>query len=253
MTVLHLDDCPVLEQEHYYCVRRIAWHDSIRKRAYQVLRAETFVKRLGWNIPLTPDGREYDRYDQRTDEAIHIHGVYGRSSRETEYLLGGVRIFHLHSWDDSMVVNEFYDAGMIPGDVLQHLKDHYHPTEYLELTRLCLQHGRWYVPSELQDTAFAGFRCDVARDLIYASAYMQAEQTNRRSALALVDAGYLRVMKRSHFIFRQLYAQHIEKRQGYALMIIDLAATIRALRRAGANERAGRMMVLCQNKAWVND
>lgn len=165
-----------------------------------------------------------------------------------ECLLGGVRIFQLRNWDDSMVVNEFHDAGMIPGRVLQLLEDRYDCCELLELTRFCVQRGRWYIPLHVRDKSFPGFHCAVAHDTTYASVYSFAEKTKRWSALALVDAGYLRVMKRSHFVFEEVYSQQRDAHQGYALTVIDLPATIRSIREAGESERAERMMTLCRSR-----
>ncbi|QBD77015.1 hypothetical protein EPA93_13775 [Ktedonosporobacter rubrisoli] len=247
--MLYLDIYDAREQGHRYCIRRIDWHDVSKQQEYQRLRAEIFVKRLGWTLLVDPEGCESDRYDQIDDETINIYGVYGIDHREREHLLAGVRIFQLRCWNDSMVVNEFAEAGMIPDPILTYLKDHYNCDDLLELTRLCVQRGRWYCPSALQDSSFS---CAVARDLIYALAYAQAEQTHQRYTIGIVHTGYLRVMKRSHFVFKELYTHHVDRRGGYALAVVDLAATIHAIRAAGEHERAGRMLALCHNTQWIN-
>jgi len=64
--------------------------------------------------------------------------------------------------------------------------------------------------------------------------------TGRTRALALVDADYLKVMKRSHFVFQEIYLAH-----SYALVAIDLWATISSIVRAGERKRAQRMLALC--------
>jgi len=248
MQLLHLDANEIVVQGQRYRIRQIDWPDSLRQSEYQRLRAEIFVKQLGWNIPVDLFGRERDRYDQKASPTISVYCVYGIDSMHMEHLLGGVRIFQLRDWDGSMVVNEFHDAGMIPGRVLQLLENRYDCGELLELTRLCVQRGHWYIPPHVHDKSFPGFRCAVARDLTYASVYSVAGRTQRWCALALVDAGYLRVMKRSHFVFEEVYSQQRETRQGYALTIIDLPATIRSIREVGESERAERMMALCRSR-----
>jgi hypothetical protein len=165
---------------------------------------------------------------------------------ESEYLLGGVRIFELHTWQDSMVTNEFYTVGMIPESALASLQSQYDCRELLELTRFCVQRSRWYTPPSLS----ARFNCVVARDLTYAAVYHVAEKTNRWQALALVDTGYLHVMKRSGFVFREIYAQNLRARSGYTLTVIDLKATVNAIYAAGEIDRAERMMSLCTETTW---
>lgn len=109
-----------------------------RQVAYQRLRYETFIKRLGWDIPATEE-REYDHYDLEDTTTIHVFGVFGKKYR-TEHLLGGVRVFALNSWDASMTMSEFKDAGMIPATVARELarRDH---SDLIEITRLCVKRG----------------------------------------------------------------------------------------------------------------
>ena len=235
----------VREQGRRYGVHRLGWGDAERHDEYQRLRASIFVHQFGWNIPVNEKGRERDIYDQQKNASVSMHCVYGIGQDKAEHLLGGVRIFDLESWNDSMVMREFHDAGMIPGNVLQFLERQYNCRALLELTRLCVQRGRWYPSPGTSDGNSPGFNCMVARDLTYAAVYAQAEQTGRWSALALVSSRYLQVMRRSHFIFREIYAQHTDKKSGYALTVINLMATIQAMRAAGEHTRADRMMALC--------
>lgn len=222
------------------CVHHIAPHDMARQSEYQRLRTAIFVQQLGWDVPVDEEGRERDHYDLRDDPSISVHCVYGEHAN-TEYLLGGVRIFELHSWNNSMVTNEFRTVGMIPDSVLTCLKNQYDYHQLLELTRFCVQRGRWYTPPSISTR----FNCVTARDLTYAAVYKMAEKTGRWKALALVDTNYLQVMKRSHFVFQQLYTHYTREKFGYSLTIIDLYATLRAIRAAGEFARAERMIALC--------
>lgn len=218
-------------------------HDRERHSEYQQLRAAIFIRQLKWDIPMDEEGREKDHYDQSEDPAIGVHCVYGVHEGH-EYLLGGVRTFALNSWWDSMTANEFHAVGMIPDDVLASLESQYDHREVLELTRFCVQRRRWYSPPSV--SADTRFNCAIARDLTYAAVYYQAEQTNRWKALALVDSGYLQVMQRSHFVFQVVYTHNLGMRLGYSLTIIDLSATIQAIRAAGDVARADRMVSLCE-------
>ena len=89
------------------------------------------------------------------------------------------------------------------------------------------------------------FRQAVARDLTYATVYSLAQATGRGLALALVDSLYFLVMRRGRFIFRELYTHRLDERQGYALVVIDLWETIRAIRASGDDASAERMLALC--------
>src|SRR5437879_9250019 len=101
--------------------------------AYQRLRAAIFVDQLGWAVPVDERGREYDHYDIEDDPTVSVHGVFGYAGntmssqpdvgRVIEHIrrphfLGGVRIFTLRSWSNSMVMREFADAGMLPDATL---------------------------------------------------------------------------------------------------------------------------------------
>lgn len=229
----------ISEEDRNYAVRRISWYDFERQDEYQRLRAEIFVRTLGWQIPVDQQGRERDHYDSPENPAVSVYGVYGRDEY-AEYLLGGVRLFSLRNWEDSMIMNEFYAVGMIPEYVLRFLKDYYLSTELLELTRFCVQRGRRYRPAH----TLKHFNNQVARDLTYAAVYAQAQNTERRNALALVNVNYLQVMRRSHFVFKEVYARH-DQHQGYVLTVIDLWDTIRSIRAAGDFARANRMLALC--------
>lgn len=216
----------------HYCVRRYLSADDQRQNDYQRLRAEVFVHQKGWNLPLDENGRERDRYDDQFNDTIHIHCVYGVCAKK-EYLLAGIRVLQLDTWADSMVTNEFVEAGMIPSHILSLLRSS-HCQHLLELTRLCVQRGRWYSPD-----GGMRFHTLVARDLAYASVYAQATETGRTHALSLVDTHYLRIIRRSHFVFTEIYI-HRE----YALVMIDLWATIDSINKAGDRARAQRMLAL---------
>lgn len=230
-------------------VHHIASQDTARQDDYQRLRATIFVHQLKWEVFVDEEGRERDHYDQREDPSIHIYGVYGVHA-DVEYILGGVRIFELDAWKDSMTANEFHAVGMIPESVLAYLARQYDCRDLLELTRFCVQRRRWYTPPSVPKTT--RFNCVVARDLTYAAVYHMAEKTGRWKALALVDTGYLQVMKRSHFVFQEIYtsSENAKAKSGYALMVIDLLATIRAICQAGEIARAERMMALCTEAPW---
>ncbi len=126
------------------------------------------------------------------------------------------------------------------------LKERYEPTDLLEITRLCLRRGHIYEPQ----WAAAGygasqFHLAVARDLVYATVYALVEQTGRKQALFIVDRYYLLVMRRSHFVFEELYSHPQGGRGGYSLTVLDLFATIFAIEKAGAYDRVQRMLSLC--------
>ncbi|GHO72467.1 hypothetical protein KSD_02380 [Ktedonobacter sp. SOSP1-85] len=230
---------------HRYMVQRLGSFEQ--HAAYQRLRHEAFIDRLGWDIPAT-DGREYDQYDLQESATILSFGVFGKKYR-TEYFLGGVRVFALSSWDASMTMSEFRDAGMIPDPVLEKLASR--PcADLIEITRLCVKRGSHFLPpAALLAEEAEGFNLAIARDLAYAAVYKVAEETGRYLALALVHSSYLQLMKRGKFIFEVLHAHNLsDRRQGYALTLIDLPATVRAIRAHGDRDRANRMLALCQDK-----
>ncbi len=241
------------EQEQSYCIRHLHRYDFIRHNAYQRLRANIFVKQLGWDIPVDSRGRERDRYDEMDEDCVQIACVYGKGNwRGAEYLLGGVRTLILKNWDDSMTVNEFHLIGMIPPSIVSLLKERYDPTDLLEITRLCLQRGHIYEPQrEAARHRVLRFNLAVARDLVYATVYSLVEQTGRKRGLLIVDRYYLRVMQRSHFVFEELYSSAQGGKKGYSLTILDLHATIFAMEKAGAYDRIQRMLSLCAQPITV--
>lgn len=221
------------EQGTRYGVRVLNDDDTQRLAEYQYLRGMTFVQRLGWQIATDLEGRDVDRYDNAESRSfVSEHCVYGMNHRE--HLLGGIRIFTLRDWSDSMVENEFHSIGMLPEQTLHLLKSQYRCTDLLELTRLCVH------PSPIPP-----FRQMVARDLTYAAVYELAQATGRGYALGLADSLYFQVMQRAHFRFQNFYTHQLDRRQGYALVVIDLWGTVRALRARGEDARVGRMLALC--------
>lgn len=227
-------------RERYTVHCHIDPQNTRRQDEYQRLRAQVFVHQLGWRIPVDGEGRERDHYDLQRHGAVSAHCVYGMDASSREHLLAGVRVFQLRDWSDSMVMNEFRAVGMIPEHILTLLRRRYVCHDLLELTRFCVQRGRWYAPS-----SFSGwFNNQVARDLTYAAVFAQARYTGRRNALALVDSRYLQVMKRSHFIFQEVYSRR-DAAHSYSLTIIDLWSTIRSIRLSGDQQRANRMLALC--------
>ncbi len=237
----------VERQGQRYDVRCLG-SNIVKLSEYQRLRTAIFVKQFGWNVPVDAEGRERDRYDQQLGDVVSIHCVYGVSREETEHLLGGMRVFELHTWKNSMTMNEFHEAGMIPSHVLRNLETHYDCNNVLELTRFCMQRGHRYLPLDPVGTTNNGFNLVVARDLTYAAVYAKAEQTGRTLALGIANVGYLRIMRRSHFVFEEIHTQDLKTRDGFALVMIDLPATIRAIRASGQIERAECMMALCSKK-----
>lgn len=226
-------------------IRLLSSHDTTRHSEYQRLRTAIFVQQYGWELPVDNEGRESDQYDQHVDPSIRIYGIYGVHEAR-EYLLGGVRVFTLRTWENSMLFNEFRSRKMIPDAVLTNLETLQECSVLLELTRLCVQRGRWYTPP-LVSTPFP---CIVARDLTYAAVYQVAAQSNRWKALALVSTAYFQVMRRSHFVFQVLSTHNLHTKAGYALTIIDLKATIQAICEVGEVARAERMMALCPHTSW---
>lgn len=235
----------VFEQGQWYCVRQLHRYDFVRQSAYQRLRAEIFVKQLGWKIPMDTRGRERDHYDEMSEDRVQASCVYGKH-RYTEYLLGGVRTHMLEEWDDSMIVNVFHPIGMIPLSVVSLLKDRYDPTELLEVTRLCLQRGRTYEIQIPGNTSYKpSFQMGIARDLVYATIFAHFDQSRRKLVLSMVDRYFLQVMRRSHFVFEELYTHPQGGRGGYSLTVLDLLATILAMENAGAYDQIQRLLSLC--------
>lgn len=225
------------EGDRNYIVRHISWYDLERQDEYQRLRAETFVESLGWQIPVDSEGREQDHYDAEKSPEIRVYGVYGQD-KQAEYLLGGVRLFSLWNWEDSMIMNEFRTLGMVHEGALRYLLT-LDCRDFMEITRLCVRRGRWYYPLKHSPCAF---NCAVARDLTYAGAYALANETQRGKAVGIADLHYIQVMRRSHFVFTE-----ISFARGVSLVIIDLWKTICAIEQAGDEARAKRMFALCNS------
>lgn len=236
----------VRERGVTYRVRKLAWNDGARHAAFQRLRGEVFVRQLGWPIPLEPDGREADRYDIGGGRTISVHCVYGLDEMGGEHLLAGLRIFTLRTWDDAMLTHEFSRSGMIPAEVLAGLRERFAADELLELTRLCLA-GRRVAKTGADDAGQRErpFDLAVARDLCYAAAIRQAVDSGRDFAIAIVDGLVLRAMRRTHFVLEPLYAVHPNRREGYTLVLVDLAACITAVLTADGPARANRFLALC--------
>lgn len=221
------------ERGTQYRVRTLGNNDVQRLAEYQRLRGATFVQRLGWRIPVDSEGREVDRYDRfEASSFVSTHCVYGVDQQES--LLGGVRILKLRDWSDSMVENEFHTSGMIPAWALQCLRSQYRCTDLLEVTRLCVQ-----------PTPTPPFRQAVARDLVYASAWALAQATDRAYLLVLVDALYFQIMRRGHWVFREIYSYNSDQRHGYVLMIVDLKSSLHSLMAHGREAQAARILALC--------
>lgn len=224
------------EQGQDYLVRSVSWNDIARQDEYQRLRAEVFVQQFGWKVPVDSSGRERDRYDSIKDPTVSVYGVYGKGER-SEVLLGGIRIFSLQTWEDSMACREFREAEIIPENVIQKLEI-IDCRNILELTRFCLARS---LSSSLKR---GGFSRSIVRDLLFASACFAAQESVRQKALALVDQTYLKVLYRSHFVIQEIY-------QGYrvALIMIDTWATVRAIWDSGNWIQAERMLALCDKKS----
>jgi N-acyl-L-homoserine lactone synthetase len=129
-----------------------------------------------------------------------------------------------------MLFNEFRAAGMLPDTVAEYLVGQ--PcTQFLELTRLCIR------PNGLRGKFAA------VRDYLYATVYRCAEHSTRSYAMAIAHPSMLAVLRRSHFAFHILHAH--AGQNGYALVSVDLAATIDALRARQAHEQVARLLCLC--------
>jgi len=246
-----------------YSVKQMDRRNDGELAAYQRLRAAIFVDQLGWAVPVDARGREYDHYDIEDDPTVSVHGVFGYTgstmSRQPDvgraiehirrpHFLGGVRIFTLRSWSNSMVMREFADAGMLPDAILYQLQRQYDCSDLLELTRLCVQRGRRYVPAGPHALApIPGFDMTLARDLLYTAVFSMAASTGRTLALALVHAPYVKIMRRTHFVFDMLYAHELTCKQGYALTMIDLEASMHKIYQLD-RPRALRALSLCDDQ-----
>lgn len=222
-----------------YAVRQLAISDGCTSDYFR-LRGSTFVEQLGWNLPVDEEGRERDHYDGK--QGVSIYGVFGKSSEE-EYLLGGGRVFELHTWEDSMIPNEF--RTMISEEALCQLQA-FDCTNTLEFNRICVRRGRWFSPPDVS----LSFNLLPVTDLIYSAVYRQAEESKRKYVVGIVDTFYYRILKRSLFDVKEVYSRNLDGGQGYAVVIIDLRATISSLRSAGKHEKAKRLLALCSSKDW---
>lgn len=271
-----VDLVPNPESGQQYRVRRLAWTDHSRQRAYQRLRREIFVDQLGWDIYVDDEGCEVDRYDIG-GKATSIHTVYAVTNGMMEHLLGGLRIFQLRTWDDSMLFHEFKDAGMVPARAINALCARHAPTELLEVSRFAVQQGRYFLPPSQPslhivradaaptdaDTANTTrtirarvnqgevpYDLVIARDLAYAALLSTAETAGRTLVLAIVDAHYWRIMFKSLFVFETFYEHNTHARDGYALVLIDLQASLRSIYHGRALDRWTRMTALCKKDMW---
>lgn len=233
-----------------YSVQLLDWNDMHTQTAYQRLRGEVFVRDRGWDLPLDGEGRECDRYDVGGGLAIKTYVATAEVEGRAKELLGGVRVFQLRHWDDSMLRHEFRAAKMIPREVLDDLESRFAAPTFVELTRLCVRSPRLRNGSEYDGLATPSYDLRIARDLVYAGAYAGAEAEGRRYALGVTDGLYLRVMRRSHFVFDTLFDGGMHKRGGYGLVLIDLMATVRAIHACGETARARRML-LCCGQQWL--
>lgn len=236
-------------QENLYQVRHVQWKEEELQQEYQRLRTEVFVKQLHWAIPVT-DGCERDRYDVPS-QSVNVFCIYGRLRGDpvSNRLLGGCRIFSLQSWEESMVMNEFRDAGMIPDHVLAQLQERYPDTPFIEVTRLCVRRKQHMPIQERQ--AFSKFSLETARDLTYAAVYATADREHRRHVLGIATAPYLKVLDHTHFVYEVLHHHDLHTPSGYALIIIDLQATAHAMLAAGAYTSVARMLSGTRIETWV--
>ncbi len=234
----------VAEQEQPFRVCLLA-RDDPRQMEYQRLRARIFGEQLHWNVVITDDGREVDRFDLHESQAMHAYTVYQLSEGE-EDLLSGVRVCVLAAWEDSMVMQEFQAAGLFSPAVLAILRERSDGGTLLEITRLCVQRRRLH-------THATRMHLELAQHLAYAAVYHMAEQTGRSLVLAVVSAGYLRVLHHAGFVVQVCHAQQLSRKVGSALTIIDLPASIHAMRALGKHAQVARLLVLCQDARWVDN
>jgi N-acyl-L-homoserine lactone synthetase len=229
-------------------VRALHWQDTTRHAAYQALRYQIFFQQLHWTVAVTADGREVDRYDQNAASPVRTHVVYVVREQQ-EVLLAGVRSCALRDWQDTMVMGELQAAGLFPDDVLSALRASWQPERLLEITRLCVQrhtpqnHLAHLAPRQLK----------IAQDLTYAGMYQAAEQTERSLVLAVVSAGYLRILQRMGFVVQVFYGHALDHQEGYALTIIDLAASISVMRAQNKVEQVNHLLLLCQNHQRIEN
>lgn len=228
----------VITEKKAYRIRCLTDSDRQRHSEYQRLRAEIFVNRLNWSLPVDEEGRECDRYDRSQSPLISTHCIYDHQ----EQLLGGVRIFELRQWTDSMIFNEFHLQGMVPQSVLHLLEERYQATDVLEVTRICVTRN----PNKQHA---------IIRDYIYAMVYSLAEKLQRRYTLGIVHRAYYLGFKRSKFVMDELYTQFDQSSRvaGYALVMIDMPRTILAMYDANVHlqDAAKRMLSLCKQKSWI--
>jgi len=213
-----------------YTAGTLARQDTQRHDAYQRLRADIFVTHMHWKIPLDVYGREHDRYDQE-NETVTMHCVFGKET-STEHILGGVRLIAMQRWQDSMLFNEFSASHFIPADILKKLLDLDCRT-FLEITRFCVQQGRWYSPPLTTQR----YQTACARDLTYAGVYALASRLNRPYAVGIAHPNYLRIMRLAHFQFEEIYPT-----PNGSLVLIDLWRTIDSILAAKGDDRAQRML-----------
>ncbi len=247
------------EDQRHYRVRTLDWSEWERHAAFQRLRGDVFVKQLRWPIPLEADGREADRYDIGGGKAISIHCVYGVDDQGGEHLLGGLRIFKLRSWDDAMLAHEFASSGMIPPHVLSQLEERFAADQLTEITRFCMirptkgsvrtrHETREEVP--FRSLVPLNFDMAVARDLCYGVMVREAVEFERDYTLALMDSRIVRVMNAMHFVFDEVYAVNLHRRDGYALILGDLGACLRNVYQTDGLIRARRIASVSRRETF---
>lgn len=229
-------------------VRSLHWQDTARHAAYQDLRYQIFFQQLHWAVAVTSDGREVDRYDQSATVPVRTHTIYIVREQQ-EVLLAGVRTSAFRDWQDTMVMGEMQAAGLFPSSTLSAFRARWQPERLLEATRLCVQR---HTPQD-HLTHMTQHHLKVAQDLAYASLYQVAEQTGRSLLLAVVSAGYLRLLRRIGFVVQVCYAHSLDHPTGYALTVIDLATSILVMRAQGKVEQIARLLLLCQDRQWIED
>ena len=233
----------IAEQGARFRVRSLHRDDHEQHMSYQRLRAEIFGAQLRWQVVVTPDGREIDRYDQCDDPTIQAHTV-SLVEGDEEHLVGGVRTFALCSWEASMVMQEFRVAGMFSDEVLGSLQEAYQAEKLLEVTRLCVQRRHCVTPT-------TALHRQMAQDFTYATVYRVAEVTGRSLVLAVVSTGYRCLLQRMGFVIHVHATHEPGRKTGYTLTIIDLVASMHRMRATGKQEQAARLLSLCQQDHWL--
>lgn len=233
----------LVEGRQRFRLHALVLDDETRHAAYQRLRARIFYEQLGWQVTVTPDGREVDRYDTRADGSLVIYTLF-RLSRRQPVLLGGIRISTLHTWEDAMVMQEMHEAGLFPDAVTRELQAQVPASSLLEVTRLCLDRRH---PLLTRDPAQRA----VAQELLIAGVYRVAEQTGRTQVLAVVSTGYARILEHLHFVLHPYYTHQPHHKTGYVLAIIDLAASVRAMQQREQRDRVRRVLSLCYDARWI--